>query len=95
MLEKFKEIAKAWITSHNPSTEQSTLAEKRFEICDTCPLKKEVVKNLKLGTVCGECGCPISKKIFSPEFNACPKKKWEEVDKIYLPPTQKKSNTLL
>lgn len=95
MLQKFKEITKAWIAANNPSPEQKILAEKRFEICDVCPLKQIVTKNIKLGTICGECGCPISKKIFSPEFNACPKKKWEEVDRIYLPPTQKKSKTVL
>jgi hypothetical protein len=81
----FLKIAKAWITANNPNTEQRMLAEKRFEICDVCPSKKTLTTKLKIGTVCGECGCPLSKKIFSDEFNDCPLKKWESVDSIYLP----------
>lgn len=95
MLQKFKEIISAWVIANNPSEEQKKLAEERFKVCDVCPFKKVVTQKIGLGTVCGECGCPIAKKIFSVEFNACPKKKWEEVDKIYLPATQKKSKTLV
>jgi hypothetical protein len=50
-------------------------------------------KKIGLATICEECGCPISKKIFTPKFNACPLKKWEEVDTPYL--KQKKSATLI
>lgn len=95
MLQKFKEIINAWVIANNPSEEQKVLAENRLKICDTCPFKKIVSEKISVGTICGECGCPLSKKVFSTEFNACPKKKWEEVDKIYWPPTQKKVKTLL
>jgi hypothetical protein len=95
MLHKFKEIAKAWIIAYNPSKEQKILAENRFTICDNCPSKKTISDKIKISIVCGECGCPISKKIFSPEFNACPLKKWENVDKAFHPQTQKASKTFL
>jgi len=42
-----------------------------------------LTNKLKIGVVCGECGCPITKKIFSNDFNDCPLKKWEEVDTTY------------
>jgi|688.fasta_scaffold1561111_1 hypothetical protein len=95
MLDKFKEIANAWIISYNPSNDQKILAENRFTVCDICPSKKVLSDKIKISTICGECGCPISKKIFSPEFNACPLKKWENIDKIFYPNTQKKSKTVL
>jgi hypothetical protein len=30
--------------------------------------------------ICGECGCPLSKKVFSPNegIKACPLAKWEK-----------------
>lgn len=90
----FVKIAKAWIAANNPSIEQSQLAENRFEICDICPSKKTITKKLKIGTVCGECGCPITKKIFSDTFNDCPLKKWESVDLKYFP-KRKDSKTIV
>jgi len=79
----FKKIYSAWIIAHNPNPSQKLLAEKRNEICESCPSRKVLTNKLKLGVVCGECGCPISKKIFSNDFNDCPLKKWEEVDTTY------------
>ena len=38
---------------------------------------------MDIATVCGECGCPIAKKIFTNDYNPCPLKKWEEVDAEY------------
>jgi hypothetical protein len=95
MLQKFKEIANAWIIANNPSRDQKILAENRFTICDSCPSKKVLSDKIKISTICNECGCPISKKIFSPEFNACPLKKWEDVDNKFYPNTQKTSKTFL
>jgi hypothetical protein len=95
MLQKFKEITSAWIIAHKPSKEQKILAENRFTICDSCPSKKVFSDKIKLSIICNECGCPISKKIFSPEFNPCPLEKWENVDKIFHGNTQKKSKTFL
>jgi len=61
----------------NPTREQMELAAKRHEIC----LKCEWIRNsLLFNTKCGNCGCPIGKKIFSPAIGACPVGKWDEVD---------------
>ena len=91
----FKKIFNAWIASYNPTPEQKLLAEKRNEVCEACPSRKVLTNKLKLGVVCGECGCPITKKIFSNDFNDCPLKKWEEVDKKYQLSDLKKDNTLI
>lgn len=90
----FKEIFTAWVTSVNPNEEEKMRATKRAEICEVCPSKKIITTAFKIGTVCGECGCPIGKKIFSPEFNACPLKKWQEIDLAHTS-TIKKTKTLL
>jgi hypothetical protein len=88
------EIVTAWITSFNPTTEQKSRASERAEICFGC----DRLKNTNLFTnkvqVCGACGCPINKKVFSQEYNPCPLKKWEEVDKKYVP-KEKNKKTLL
>ena len=89
----FKQIANAWIIAHNPSKLQLKLAEERSKICDECPSKKTITTKLKIGVVCNECGCPISKKIFTDDYNPCPLKKWGEVDETYIP--QKKKSTLI
>jgi hypothetical protein len=81
----FLEIIDAWKIAHNPTPKQEELAKLRFDICNICPFKKVVTNKLKIATICEECGCPISKKIFSPKFNACPLSKWGEVDNIYIP----------
>ena len=77
------EIINAWKIANNPTPKQEELAEFRGKICDGCPSKKVITKKLKLATICVECGCPISKKIFTPVFNPCPLKKWKEVDTLY------------
>ena len=74
----FKKIAYAWFDSYFGSEEQKKLAEKRVIICEDCPSRKEIIKGFP--TICGECGCPIQKKIFSSTFNDCPLKKWESID---------------
>ena len=79
----FKKIYSAWTIAHNPNPSQKLLAEKRNEICESCPSRKVLTNKLKLGVICSECGCPITKKIFSIGFNECPLKKWEEVDTMY------------
>jgi len=68
-----KEILTAWAISVNPDEEQSKLAAKRLQVCDSCENK---LKN-RLGIyVCVECGCVLSKKAFTPADNPCPLKKW-------------------
>ena len=90
----FKKIFNAWITAHNPTDRQLELAENRNKICDSCPSKKVITEKIKIATICNECRCPISKKIFSKDFNDCPLFKWENVDKDYFP-NQKKNTTII
>lgn len=78
-----KEIIDAWRVSFSPTQNQLNKSIERGKVCEVCPSKKVITKKLKVATVCGECGCPISKKIFSLEHNPCPLKKWEEIDKEY------------
>jgi hypothetical protein len=78
-MNKIVEIFKAWNIAFNPNEMQSDLAAERIQICDNCEYKK----NLPV-IHCGVCGCALKGKIFSPVVSACPKGKWEEVDKKYL-----------
>ena len=74
---KIVEIAKAWIAAANPTPEQQLIAEHRASVCDACP-KKAYNETINL-SYCSECGCPLSKKIFSPKGpEACPLAKWEQ-----------------
>lgn len=89
----FLEIIDAWKIANNPTTKQEELAKLRFDICNTCPSKKVITDKLKIATICGECTCPISKKIFSPKYGSCPLGKWEDVDMLYI--KEKKTNSLI
>lgn len=87
-----RDIFNSWVKSFNPTPDELSRAEERFSICSTCEFRKEVVNTL----VCGACGCPISKKVYSSAVDPCPKDKWVDVDKKYgniLP--RKKHNSLL
>jgi bacterioferritin-associated ferredoxin len=95
MIRKVKEIVSAWIIANDPTEEQKVLAENRFKICNECTHLKTLSEKIKISTICGKCGCPISKKLFSNEFNACPLKKWNDVDNIFFPNTQKRDKTIL
>lgn len=75
-----KKIAVAWAKSLNPSTSELILAEKRLEVCNSCDMSS---KNLINVTTCSACGCPLSKKVFTSDYNDCPLDKWEEVDNKY------------
>lgn len=79
----FKDIIKSWWIAANPTPQQSKLAEKRLEICIKCPKYEKLIKKKEWTAVCGMCGCPISKKIFSEQINPCPLDKWIDVDKQY------------
>ena len=74
-MNKIEEIFKAWKISYNPTNLQGELAIKRMEICDTCDSKKTnpVIH-------CGECGCLLSKKIYTPVIGGCPRGKWVAVE---------------
>jgi hypothetical protein len=82
-----RKIAKAWFTAANPTPKQRELAEKRLDICNSCDKKKSVASVV----VCGECGCPISKKIFTMEDDSCPLNKWKEVEADYFKRKTQKS----
>jgi hypothetical protein len=75
---KLVEIAKAWIAAANPTPEQKEIADYRISICNKCPNKKSLEQFNTY--VCGLCGCPLEKKIFSPQpgEQACPDKRWEK-----------------
>jgi rubredoxin len=74
---KLVEIAKAWIAAANPTPEQKYKAEQRIITCNACPYKK--YEKLYDAHTCGLCGCPLSKKIFSPlpGKDACPDQRWD------------------
>jgi len=75
---KLVEVAKAWIAAANPTPEQKEVANHRASVCEGCPHKKFI--DMLNTYVCGLCGCPLSKKIFSPlpGQQACPDKRWEK-----------------
>jgi hypothetical protein len=73
-MNKFLEITQSWITALNPSEEKQKIADQRIAVCNTCELKKynEVADFF----YCGDCGCPLKGKIYSPVEKSCPKQKW-------------------
>ena len=90
-MNKVTEIFKSWVIAENPTREQTELAAKRHEIC----LKCEWIRNsLLFNTKCGECGCPIGKKIFTPVKGGCRLGNWDEVDGVDNTP-KVKSNKLI
>jgi hypothetical protein len=91
MIPNYKEIFDAWVTSINPTEKEKELANKRLDMCKGCEFRKENIKGYKWSAICGACGCPLSKKVFSPVFNSCPKEKWEEIDSQYMDKLTKKS----
>jgi hypothetical protein len=91
----FKEIFEAWVISKNPTETQKSIANARLEICKVCEYRKETFRGKKWSNVCGKCGCPLSKKVFSPLFNPCPMEKWEEIDSNYMQKVSKKSKSTI
>lgn len=77
------EIIKAWITSFNPTEDEEKMAMGRKEICEQCPSNKKVLKKRGWTALCKECGCPISKKIYTKTYNPCPLGKWSEIDNTF------------
>jgi hypothetical protein len=76
-MNKISEIFHAWVAAANPTSEQQVIAEHRSNICDSCD--KKVFMFPINSFICGECGCPLSKKVFSPRGpEACPLAKWEK-----------------
>jgi hypothetical protein len=77
-MNKLQEIFKAWNIAFDPNNEQSELAAKRIDICNSCEFK---VTNLGINR-CSICGCALKGKVFSPVQGACPKGKWDKIDKV-------------
>ncbi len=77
MFGKLGEIAESWIIAANPTEEQKEKAEKRLAICEECEFSR--YNGSFNYYYCGACGCPLSKKIFSPlpGNEACPHQKWD------------------
>ena len=81
----FKEIVGSWYNKINHTAEQKELADKRFEICLTCPHKKEILKGQQWTLKCDKCGCPLSGKVYTKKTHldingSCPLDKWKEVE---------------
>jgi len=76
-MNKVSEIFLSWRRAANPTIEQTLLAGKRYTICQTCPSKQP---SIVFTEVCGECGCPLGKKIFTPVMGSCDLKKWNKVE---------------
>jgi hypothetical protein len=74
-MNKIEEIFKAWGIMFNPKDIQTELAAARMEICDGCDSKKTTPI-----IHCGECGCLLKAKIYSPKIGACPRGKWTAVE---------------
>jgi|688.fasta_scaffold02526_44 hypothetical protein len=72
------EIFKAWSISFDPSKEQNELAAIRMKICDSCEAKET-----NPIIYCKDCGCPLSKKVFTPYMNRCPRAKWNDDERKY------------
>ena len=77
-MNKVEEIFKAWGIMFNPNDAQSELAAARMEICDGCDSKKTIPF-----IHCGECGCALKAKIYSPKIGACPRGKWIAVEMVF------------
>jgi hypothetical protein len=76
-MNKIQEIAVSWWRAENPTKEQSELAQKRLAICMGCDSHRE---SIVFNYVCGECGCPSGKKIFTPKLGTCDLHKWDNVE---------------
>lgn len=85
----FKDIYESWKRAGNPNDIEKQQASERLLICKgsntipKCEYYMEIIKNKKWSSLCGGCGCPISKKIFTNTTPSCPKNKWDVVDVNY------------
>lgn len=79
---KIVTIAEAWVVAANPKDWQKELANSRYAICLECEHYRKT-RPVTNDEHCSDCGCPISKKIFSQKINECPKDKWLPVENEY------------
>lgn len=78
-----KEIVSAWASKVRPTEDQKNLATRRAEICNQCPDIGEAVKGADGTRFCKNCGCLIEAKIYSYKEGACPKGKWDDIDRKF------------
>lgn len=89
---KLAMIAEAWINIAEGDPELQAMAKGRLEICDLCPLKRQmtpagkfIVKLLNHENsiyYCGSCGCPLASVTMHPAY-ACPEGHWKAVIDAY------------
>ena len=73
-----KEVVEAWLTKATATDSEKQLAEARLAICNECDQRQH---NDTFGFwFCGKCGCPLKGKAFTKKENACPLKKWNQVE---------------
>ena len=80
-LPEIKDSYKRAVTAVLLENQEKALAEERAAICGECPHRNNswYVQDNKDIWTCGLCGCPLSKKIFSPAGpDACPDKRWKQ-----------------
>jgi hypothetical protein len=85
----FKEIAVSWYNTLSHTPEQKKIADLRFDICLECPSKKEIFEGKEWSLKCGECGCPLKAKIYTPKTyldkgGSCPLNKWKDIEDEYV-----------
>jgi hypothetical protein len=78
-----KEIAKSWLIAAHPTPLQEEIAQKRYHTCLQCE-HYNPSRAITHDEYCEDCGCPLSKKIFSPKYNACDQGNWQLTDDQYL-----------
>lgn len=89
------EIVNAWIIAANPNETQTQLAKERLDVCMGCDFRKEIIEKKKWSAICGPCGCPIKKKIFTNQMGSCPEKKWNSLEENYKSILKEKGRTLI
>lgn len=65
----FKDLAKSWMTSINPTQEEIDISELRIDVCNNCEYRKDFIIQY-----CSICKCPLQKKIYTS--GTCPIGKW-------------------
>lgn len=78
-MNKIEEIFRSWGVALRPDDKQIELAVARLKICEGCEFKGDLpVRH------CTVCGCALKGKVYSPVEGACPKGKWNDIDKKFL-----------
>jgi len=74
---KITEIIRAWYRASFPSEQDKIKATTRKKTCNQCEFNKPVkLLGFIKYDVCSLCNCPINKKIFVQDKEACDAKKW-------------------